>query len=70
VKDRIKELAWSAAENVGKGELPDSHTIQVAITTAVNEALELAAKECEKTDPSEWVNPSSAYAEAIRKLKV
>jgi Cu/Ag efflux pump CusA len=44
-----------------------------AITTAVNEALEMAAKECEKISGNE---PSGARfgaldsAEAIRKLKV
>ena len=65
MKERIEELA---------SYLVDEQAITM-LTTAVNEALELAAKQCEKTY-LDWMEYSpatpSAYdcAEAIRKLKV
>lgn len=60
--DRIEELAATAMSNsVCAGE---PHWVKDAITTAVNEALELAAKECQPR------LTALGCATAIRKLRV
>jgi len=75
VKDRIEELARECAATITKpiAKAP-SRNISETITLAVNEAIELAAKECETS----WQMPVTMggriervhCAEAIRKLKV
>lgn len=81
MKDRIEELAKQMNTLDGDvyvskyGTLYKQHV--EAITTAVNEALELAAREC---DSIAWTNKNTAMlgpeynstkcAAAIRKLKV
>jgi hypothetical protein len=75
VKERIEQLALKTAKLTGGGVVADAKFVSQAITVAVNEALEMAAKECEnypKRDPAEdgsgyWA--SENCAEAIRKLK-
>lgn len=73
MKERIEELAQQAVRE-GMQYVRPGAAISIAITTAVNEALELAARECEKESfigtPSMWVTASIANAAAIRKLKV
>ena len=79
MKERIEELAREltvklVGELYGIAEYADANR---SITTAVNEALEMAAKECDKLA---WSNKNTAMlgpenncvrcAEAIRKLKV
>lgn len=74
MKSRIEELALSVVSGYTSGATVEQ--VEVAILTAINEALELAAKECEnypKRDPAEDGNgywASENCAEAIRKLKV
>lgn len=48
MKDRIEELANRAYESGSIDTGPLYGSIHSAITDAVNEALELAARECEK----------------------
>ena len=73
MKSRIEELARELYKN--SDGLPWRGKTVEAITTAVNEALELAAKEClDRVDP-EWPNDDISMAhrvdaEAIRKLKL
>jgi hypothetical protein len=79
VKDRIEELAFITTGRVAgnKNVSAVEKMISETITLAVNEALELAAKECDKLA---WSNKNTAMlgpenncvrcAEAIRKLKV
>jgi len=77
MKERIEELAREltvklVGELYGTAEYADAHR---SITTAVNEALELAAKECETIESVKWNmalsgKPTSLKcSEAIRKLK-
>ena len=66
MKKRIEELALKTAKLTGGGVVADAKFISQAITTAVNEAIELAAKDCEQSDKS--THPSD-LADAIRKLK-
>lgn len=67
MKDRIEELALHASAQLDG----DCTVIVGAITTAVNEALELAAMECDH-----WQSLSATHkcgeqmAYVIRKLKV
>jgi hypothetical protein len=72
VKDRIEEWALNSLQI--DGSAPYENVVKV-ITTAVNEALELAAKECETLEGVKWNmflsdKPTSLKcSEAIRKLK-
>jgi len=76
MKSRIEELAMQLCVRiVGAQYIPaESDEAVRAITAAVNEALELAAKECEKEtkagSPAMWISAASKNAEAIRKLKL
>jgi hypothetical protein len=71
MKSRIEELASSVVSGYTSGATVEQ--VEVAILTAVNEALELAAKECEKKgkrigdSDCHW---GPEYASRIRKLKV
>jgi hypothetical protein len=79
VKDRIEELAFITTGRVAgnKNVSAVEKMISETITLAVNEALELAAREC---DSIAWSNNNTAMlgpeynstkcAAAIRKLKV
>jgi len=73
MKSRIEELARVALQHQKIG---GDDYITHAITTAFNEALELAAKECETLEGVRWNmslsgKPTSLKcSEAIRKLKV
>jgi len=66
VKERIEELARTLVLDVFDGPVNQSQASE-AITTAVNEALEMAANTCE--DQSVWADTYKCAA-AIRKLKV
>jgi len=72
MKDRIEELAQQIY--MDEGGMPSMELRCKVITTAVNEALELAARECEKETkaglPAMWISVASKNAAAIRKLKV
>ena len=80
MKSRIEELHNRAAVDYMLSG--DPHAIRHAITTAVNEALELAAKECLKIwkespntresgfRQNEISHGCVASAEAIRKMKL
>jgi len=65
MKDRIEELAQQIY--MDEGGMPSMELRCKVITTAVNEALELAARECVRgnDDPQ-----SERNAAAIRKMKV
>lgn len=70
-KERIEQIARELYEDESK----DLYTIHQAITQAVNEALEDAAKACEGNTEgfaalSVWDESSIACAAAIRRLKV
>jgi hypothetical protein len=68
MKSRIEELALSVVSGYTSGATVEQ--VEVAIFTAVNEALELAARECENQE-DEYQVPDQRFicAEAIRKLK-
>ena len=77
MKSRIEELANNLlGYEVGAGNGPSAYAIHHAITTAVNEAIELAARECETLEGVKWNmalsgKPTSLKcSEAIRKLKI
>jgi len=76
MKERIKELAFITTGRVAgnKNVSAVEKMISETITLAVNEALELAAKECETNSPKPFTTGGiierSQCAEAIRKLKV
>ena len=61
MKSRIEELACY----VTTGQMDT----RIAFITAVNEALELAAKECDNVLMYNEDDPGETFAEAIRKLK-
>jgi len=69
MKSRIEELAQRIY--MDEGDMPSLELRCKVITDAVNEALELAAKECENQE-DEYQLPDQRFicAEAIRKLKV
>jgi hypothetical protein len=67
VKERIEEWALNITHMISERDAAPAHEAAIVeLTRAVNEALELAAKECEQSDKS--THPSD-LAEAIRKLK-
>ncbi len=75
MKERIEELAFGTAMVVHTQTRVSIVEVKIreAITTAVNEALEMAAKECEKRgiricDNDDYWGPE--YANRIRNLKV
>jgi len=71
VKERIEELATVIAyQHCDAGA--DQNAIESVITTAVNEALELASRECDQTAKRSErdLHGSVRCAAAIRKLKV
>lgn len=70
MKDRIEELANRAYESGDIDTGPLYGSIHSAITTAVNEALELAARELEKRCGERHGYDKHDDAAAIRKLKV
>ena len=75
MKERIEELAWGVSMAATGMPTGDKLKIAEAITTAVNEAIELAAKDCETLEGVKWNmalsdKPTSLKcSEAIRKLK-
>jgi hypothetical protein len=74
MKSRIEELAHELSMRMYANE-EETKTITETVTTAVNEALELAAKECAGkkegfASKSTWDYAVLECAEAIRKLKV
>ena len=71
MKSRIEELARELALKLVGRKYIRVDECSFTITTALNEALELAAKECDRqsTEP-ECPERAKYCAEAIRKLKV
>jgi len=75
MKSRIEELAKGLFNPLGRDRYLDDSELRIInehITTAVNEALELAAMECDyyAKQSSNPMNFSENCAEAIRNLKV
>ena len=76
MRERIEELHNRAVTDFVLSQ--DSHAIRHALNTLFNEALELAAMECEKMrhpddftpESGQWFLACEDCAAAIRKLKV